>query len=157
MKKKRVLNKQYLKNSILHVFKEQPFRKFNYKQVSKLLRLKKIGEKVLVYEALDELKKNGFLKEPKTGCFILTNKNSAEKGRVITNNRSGVVVELSDGQEVFVDKKDSFFSLKGDLVEVVPLKAKKGSARGFITHVSKRKRFSFVGKLETGAMRIRSP
>ena len=148
MKKKRVLNKQYLKNSILHVFKEQPFRKFNYKQVSKLLRLKKVGEKVLVYEALNELTKNGLLKEPKTGSFILTNKNSAEKGRVLTNNRSGVVVELSDGQEVFVDKKDSLFSLSGDHVEVVPLKAKKGSAKGFITHVAKRKRFSFVGKIQ---------
>ena len=148
MKKKRVLNKKYLKNSILQVFKEQPSRKFNYKQVSKLLRLKKVGEKVLVYEALNELTKNGLLKEPKTGSFILTNKNSAEKGRVIINNRSGVVVELSDGQEVFVDKKDSFFSLTGDLVEVVSLKTKKSSERGFITHVAERKRSSFVGKVQ---------
>ena len=148
MKKKRVLNKKYLKNSILQVFKEQPSRKFNYKQVSKLLRLKKVGEKVLVYEALNELTKNGLLKEPKTGSFILTNKNSAEKGRVIFNNRSGVVVELSDGQEVFVDKKDSFFSLTGDLVEVVSLKTKKSSKRGFITHVAERKRSSFVGKVQ---------
>ena len=145
MKKKRVLNKKYLKNSILQVFKQQPSRKFNYKQVSKLLSLKKVGEKVLVYEALNELTKNGLLKEPKTGSFILTNKNSAEKGRVIINNRSGVVVELSDGQEVFVDKKDSFFSLTGDLVEVVSLKTKKNSERGFITHVTERKRSSFVG------------
>ena len=148
MKKKRVLNKKYLKNSILQVFKEQPSRKFNYKQVSKLLRLKKVGEKVLVYEALNELTKNGLLKEPKTGSFILTNKNSAEKGRVIINNRSGVVVELSDGQEVFVDKKDSFFSLTGDLVEVVSLKTKKSSEMGFITHVAERKRSSFVGKVQ---------
>ena len=148
MKKKRVLNKKYLKNSILQVFKEQPSRKFNYKQVSKLLRLKKVGEKVLVYEALNELTKNGLLKEPKTGSFILTNKNSAKKGRVIINNRSGVVVELSDGQEVFVDKKDSFFSLTGDLVEVVSLKTKKSSERGFITHVTERKRSSFVGKVQ---------
>ncbi len=148
MKKKRVLNKKYLKNSILQVFKEQPSRKFNYKQVSKLLRLKKVGEKVLVYEALNELTKNGLLKEPKTGSFILTNKNSAEEGRVIINNRSGVVVELSDGQEVFVDKKDSFFSLTGDLVEVVSLKTKKSSERGFITRVAERKRSSFVGKVQ---------
>ena len=148
MKKKRVLNKKYLKNSILQVFKQQPSRKFNYKQVSKLLRLKKVGEKVLVYEALNELTKNGLLKEPKTGSFILTNKNSTEKGRVIINNRSGVVVELSDGQEVFVDKKDSFFSLTGDLVEVVSLKTKKSSERGFITHVTERKRSSFVGKVQ---------
>ena len=71
MKKKRVLNKKYLKNSILQVFKQQPSRKFNYKQVSKLLRLKKIGEKVLVYEALNELTKNGLLKEPKTGSLLI--------------------------------------------------------------------------------------
>ena len=148
MKKKRVLNKKYLKNSILQVFKQQPSRKFNYKQVSKLLRLKKIEEKVLVYDALNELTKNGFLKEKKTGSFILTNKNSPEKGRVIINNRSGVVVELNDGQEVFVDKKDSFFSLTGDLVEVVSLKTKKSSERGFITHVTERKRSSFVGKVQ---------
>ena len=82
MKKKRVLNKKYLKNSILQVFKEQPSRKFNYKQVSKLLRIKKVGEKVLVYETLNELTKNGLLKESKTGSFILTNKNSTEKGTI---------------------------------------------------------------------------
>ena len=69
MKKKRVLNKKDLKNSILQVFKQQPSRKFNYKQVSKLLRLKKVGEKVLVYEVLNELTKNGLLKEPKTCAY----------------------------------------------------------------------------------------
>ena len=145
MKKKRVLNKRVLKNSILQIFQEQPFKKFNYKQVSKILRLKKIGDKILVFEAMSDLRAGGFLTEPKTGSFVLRSQKKAESGKVIFSNKSGVVVELSNGKEVVVDKKDSLFSLKGGLVEVVSLKSKKESSRGFITNVIKRKRSSFVG------------
>ena len=148
MKKKRVLNKKVLKNSILQVFREQPFKKLNYKQVSKALRLKKIGDKILVFEAMNDLRAGGFLTEPKTGSFVLANQKKAEPGTVLFSNKSGVVIELSGGKEVVVDKKDSLFSLKGDLVEVVPLKSKKGSSRGIVTNVVQRKRSSFVGKVQ---------
>ena len=133
MKKKRVLNKKVLKNSILQVFRGQPFKKLNYKQVSKALRLKKIGDKILVFEAMNDLRAGGFLTEPKTGSFVLANQKKAEPGTVLFSNKSGVVIELSGGKEVVVDKKDSLFSLKGDLVEVVPLKSKKGSS---LSHLS---------------------
>jgi len=71
MRKKRILNKKVLKNSILKVFQEYPFKKFNYKQISKQINFKKIGEKILVYEALNELKSSGLLNEPKRGSYVL--------------------------------------------------------------------------------------
>tara|TARA_B100000902_G_C26597318_1_gene568744 strand:+ start:249 stop:545 length:297 start_codon:yes stop_codon:yes gene_type:complete len=98
MKKKRVLNKTGLKNSILQVFREQPFKKLNYKQVSKTVRLKKIGDKILVFEAMNELRTEGFLTEPKIGSFVLANQKKAEPGTVVFSNKSGVVVELSGGK-----------------------------------------------------------
>ena len=58
MRKKSVLNKKALKNSILKVFQEFPFKKFNYKQVSKCIGVKKLGEKILVFEAMNDLKKD---------------------------------------------------------------------------------------------------
>ena len=59
MRKKSVLNKTTLKNSILKVFQEFPFKKLNYKQVSKCIGVKKLGEKILVFEAMNDLKKDG--------------------------------------------------------------------------------------------------
>jgi len=74
MRKKRILNKKVLKNSILKVFQEYPFKKFNYKQVSKQINFKKLGEKILVYEALNELKSSGLLNEPKREFFAFNNR-----------------------------------------------------------------------------------
>ena len=127
MRKKRILNKKVLKNSILKVFQEYPFKKFNYKQVSKQINFKKLGEKILVYEALNELKSSGLLNEPKRGSYILVNQNKTNLGQIVFTNKSGVVVKNEDGVEFNVDRKNSLFSLTGDTVEFIPLKSKKSS------------------------------
>ena len=125
MRKKSVLNKTALKNSILKVFQEFPFKKFNYKQVSKCIGVKKLGEKILVFEAMNDLKKDGRLEELKRGSFSLVQKNVSQQGTVLFSNKSGVTVELENKNLVSVDKKDSLFSLKGDIVEIVYIKSKK--------------------------------
>ena len=148
MRKKRILNKKVLKNSILKVFQEYPFKKFNYKQVSKQINFKKLGEKILVYEALNELKSSGLLNEPKRGSYVLVNQNKTNLGQIVFTNKSGVVVKNEDGVEFNVDRKNSLFSLTGDTVEFIPLKSKKSSKGGFITRVLKRARNAFVGKIQ---------
>ena len=147
MRKKSVLNKTTLKNSILKVFQEFPFKKLNYKQVSKCIGVKKLVEKILVFEAMNDLKKDGCLEELKRGSFSLVQKNVSQKGTVLFSNKSGVTVELENNNLVSVDKKDSLFSLKGDVVEIVFIKSKKNSSTGFITNVLERKRSSFVGTI----------
>jgi len=148
MKKNRLLNKKVLKNSIINIYKEFSFKSFNYKQISKKLSIKKLGDKIIVFEALNELRAEGLLKEIKTGSFVLAEQKKSTLGKVISTNKSGVIVCTANDDELFVEKKDSLFSLRNDLVEVIPLKTKKGTKKGFITNVLERKKKVFVGKVE---------
>ena len=143
------LNKRYLKNVILSVFKESPFKKFNYKQLSKILKIKNIGEKILVHEALLGLEKEGSVKTPTKGSYVLAEQNKPVAGVVKNSNKGGVEIETGNGEGIFVDKKDCLFSLVGDTVEVVLSKSKKRKSRGFVAKVLKRKKDSFVGKIQT--------
>ena len=130
MKKNRLLNKKVLKNSIINIYKEFSFKSFNYKQISKKLSIKKLGDKIIVFEALNELRAEGLLKEIKTGSFVLAEQKKSNLGKVISTNKSGVIVCTANDDELFVEKKDSLFSLRNDLVEVIPLKTKKGKKKG---------------------------
>ena len=96
---------------------------------------------------MNDLKKDGRLEELKRGSFSLIQKNVSQQGTVLFSNKSGVTVELENKKLISVDKKDSLFSLKGDVVEIVFIKSKK-TLTGFITNVLERKRSSFVGTIQ---------
>jgi ribonuclease R len=145
---KKELSKKSLKIAILSGLKETPTKKFNYKQVSKFLKIKKLGEKLLVYEALSSLVQEGNLVEQKKGSFVLALTDKLIEGVVKNTNKRGVYVELKNEEEVFVEKKDSLFSLKGDVVSLVLLTKKRGEQKGIIRGVVTRKKNSFVGVIQ---------
>ena len=147
MKKKSRLSKKKLKGAILEVIRQSPSKKFNYKQLSKALRIKKIGEKLLVTEALYDLRDEGLVNEISRGSYVLVNKDKPTTGVVISSNRGGVVVKTIGGLEIDVDKKDSLFCLKGDEVEIIIFSGRK-KTKGFISNVLLRKKLSFVGKVQ---------
>ena len=119
MKKKSRLSKKKLKVALLEIIRQSPGKKFNYKQLSKSLRIKKIGERLLVTEALYELRDEGLLNEASRGSYALVNKNKPSTGVVISSNRGGVIVKTEEGLEIDVDKKESIFALKGVQVEII--------------------------------------
>ena len=145
---KKKLSKKSLKSAILLGLKETPTKKVNYKQVSKILKIKKLGEKLLVYEALSSLVQEGSLVEQKRGSFVLALTDRLIEGTVKNTNKRGVYVELKNEEEVFVEKKDSLFSLKGDGVSLVLLNKKRGEQKGIIRGVVNRKKHSFVGVIQ---------
>ena len=145
---KKELSKKSLKIAILSGLKETPTKKVNYKQVSKFLKIKKLGEKLLVYEALSSLVQEGSLVEQKRGSFVLALTDKLIEGMVKNTNKRGVYVELKNEEEVFVEKKDSLFSLKGDVVSLVLLTKKRGEQKGIIRGVVTRKKNSFVGVIQ---------
>jgi len=145
---KKELSKKSLKIAILSGLKETPTKKVNYKQVSKFLKIKKLGEKLLVYEALSSLVQEGSLVEQKRGSFVLALTDKLIEGVVKNTNKRGVYVELKNEEEVFVEKKDSLFSLKGDVVSLVLLTKKRGEQKGIIRGVVARKKNSFVGVIQ---------
>ena len=146
--KKKGFSKTNLKNSILSKLKETPTKKFNYKQLSKILKINKLGEKLLIYEALTSLVQDGLLKEHKRGSFVLALSDKSVNGIIKNTSKRGVYVELANEEEVFVDKKDSLFTLKGDEVSLILLNKKKGALNGVIRNVINRGKNSFVGVIQ---------
>ena len=94
MKKKSRLSKKKLKWALLEIIRQSPGKKFNYKQLSKSLRIKKIGERLLVTEALYELRDEGLLNEASRGSYALVNKNKPSTGVVISSNRGLSLIHI---------------------------------------------------------------
>ena len=68
-KRKNKKNKSFSKKEIivliLSVFKENPSKTFNYKQLSKILKIKNLTTKILLNEIMISLRNDGVLKEEK--------------------------------------------------------------------------------------------
>ena len=67
-KRKNKKNKSFSKKIIvliLSVFKENPSKTFNYKQLSKILKIKNLTTKILLNEIMISLRNDGVLKEEK--------------------------------------------------------------------------------------------
>ena len=146
--KKTRLSKESLKKSIYLLFKKSPSKRLSHKQVSKILNIKTVGNKILIYDALSSLEQDGLLKEPVRGSYVLAGQSAPISGFVKNSNNKGLFVEMGGGEEVFVDKKDGLFALRGDEVSLALLKGKAKKQRGFICAVLKRKKTSFVGKIQ---------
>ena len=97
---------------------------------------------------MSSLVQEGSLVEQKRGSFVLALTDKLIEGVVKNTNKRGVYVELKNEEEVFVEKKDSLFSLKGDVVSLVLLTKKRGEQKGIIRGVVTRKKNSFVGVIQ---------
>ena len=147
--KNKGFNKNQLESLILSTFKENPIKTFNYKQLSKKLKIKELGEKILLNDVMISLSKSGVLKEEKRGSFKLIQSLKKVIGIVNTSVRTGVYVDVEEIEgEIFVPKEYSFFSLKNDKVELVVFNKKNGKLQGEIIKVIERKQTTFVGLLK---------
>ena len=148
-KKNKGFTKKKLESLIVSVFNESPSKQLNYKQISKILKIKELGVKILLSDVLISLSGSGVLKEEKRGNFKLLQTSKKIVGVVNTSVGSGVYLDAEGvDEEVFVPKEFSMFSLKYDTVEVLIFNKKKGKLQGEITKVLERKKESFVGLIQ---------
>ena len=148
-KKNKSFSKKEILGLILSVFKENPSKTFNYKQLSKILKIKNLRTKVLLNESMISLCSDGILKEEKRGHYKLIKTTKRMRGVVNTSNKSGVYIFIKNiDNEIFVPKDFSMFSLKGDLVDVDFFEKKKNTFHGEVVSVIERNRDFFVGKIQ---------
>jgi ribonuclease R len=155
MKKKRKkernkgFSKKQLENLILSIFKENPSKSLNYKQLSKIFKIKELGVKIILNDVMISLSNSGVLKEEKRGSFKLIQTTKKVIGVVNTSVNSGVYLDVEGTEEeVFVPKEYSMFSLKYDTVEVLIFNKSKGKLQGEITKVLERNKNTFVGLIQ---------
>ncbi|MFT4902438.1 MAG: ribonuclease R [Thalassomonas sp.] len=133
---------------ILLVFRENPNKKLNYKQVSKILKVKEMGVKIQIIDSMKQMVVSGTLTEEHRGAYRLLEKTSSLITTIKNTNNRGAYANIDEENEVFIPKEYSQFSLAGDEVEVLLFQKRKNKQEGEVIKVIKRKKEEFVGVID---------
>ena len=90
--KRGILSQKKLAKLCLDVFKLYPLKHLNYKQLSKILKLKGKGDKLILINVLSELEKNGLLTEISRGSYKICSISKTIITKVKKNKKCGVII-----------------------------------------------------------------
>jgi len=133
---------------ILLVFRENPNKKLNYKQVSKILKVKEMGLKIQIIDVIKEMVISGTLAEEQRGSYRLLEKTSTLITTIKNTNSRGSYANIDEENEVFIPKEYAQFALAGDEVEILLFPKRKNKQEGEIIKIIKRKKEEFVGIID---------
>jgi len=155
-KKKKKKEKGGVSNSklfdlILLVFRENPNKKLNYKQVSKILKVTEMGVKIQIIDVIKEMVNSGTLTEEQRGSYRLLEKKSIIITNIKNTNSRGSYANIDEENEVFIPKEYAQFTLAGDEVEVLILPKRKNKQEGEVLRVIKRIKEEFVGIIDNSS------
>ena len=116
--------KSALAGIILSNFSENPFRAFNYKQISKQIGIRDQAGKDLVFNILEELKLAGELIEEKPGKYKLNAASQTEIANIkkyltgtVDLKKTGKAYILPDdgGEDIYIAANNVRHALHGDI------------------------------------------
>ena len=142
--------KKFIYEEVFSIFKNNPKKKFNYKQISKILGFKNSSEKLIISSLLEEMLKNKKLSSTKSGSYVYRYKKSTCVGvvDVLLNGNAYVSVENLE-KDVFIRKKNLPNLVSGDEVLISSFFShKKKRVEGEILEITKRSKTIFVGDVE---------
>jgi ribonuclease R len=148
---KRGLNHSKLFDLILFVFRENPNKKLNYKQVSKMLKVTEMGVKIQIIDVIKEMVISGTLTEEHRGSYRLLEKTSTLITTIKNTNNRGSYANIDEENEVFIPKEYAQFALAGDEVEVLLFTKRKNKQEGEVIKVVKRRKEEFVGVIDSSS------
>ena len=158
-KKKKIENKLSTFTSvILGIFVDEPFRPKNYKQVCKIMGIKDLAGKDVVYKLLIELKDKGLLTENKPFSYVMSPEGMEQfrpkmryvEGTVEMKSTGKAYVILDDGEseDIFIAANNTYKALHGDRVRVAMFPKRNNSKpEGEIVEILERRHTDFVGIL----------
>ena len=144
------LNKSKLKKEILSVFKHNPKKYFNYKQIAKLVGANTRTRKRMVIDILDDLHRQGYILEVKPGKYQLHPQSKKVIGILDMSEKGFPVVHVLDSSDfVYIPINKLNHALHGDKVEVAitARSRKRDVPQGEITKVIERSKQLFVGTI----------
>ena len=150
--------KNLLRNNILSIFRADPIRLFNYKQISAKLTIKDKSGRDLVNTLIAELLQEETLLEVRPGKFKLNAAWAREQqdfsntitGSVDMKNTGKAYISPEDGSDdIFIAPNNTDHALHGDTVKVQLFpKRKDKKPEGQIVEIVKRAKEQFVGVIE---------
>jgi len=144
------LNKATLRGNVMQVFRENPQKDLNYKQVSSRVGASDSESRKLVRSVLDELVGLDLLTKPSLGKYEIHPDQLATMVGTIDFSKGGTgFVQISDFKDdVIIYPENTGFALNGDTVQISITGAKRGKPEGKVLRVEERYSNEFVGVIE---------
>lgn len=155
---RKIKGKSTFTGSILSIFSKNPYRLFNYKQISSQLGIRDKASKDLVNTILKEIADSTEIIEVNPGKYKFNiehlahfaNTHSSITGRV-DMKQTGKAYIISDegGDDIFIAANNTFRALDGDLVKVQLFPQRRGrKPEGQIVEIIERGKENYVGVIE---------
>lgn len=141
---------QFLSDSIVEFFNQNPTKNFNYKQIADALNVKDKELKKLLFSLLNDLAENNILDETQRGQFRLGKGQPFFEGIIdFTNRGSAYVITEELKQDIYISANATGKALNGDKVKVkLNNKSNPRKPEGAVIEVLERKSRLFVGTLD---------
>lgn len=143
------MKKKDIAINMMEVFKESPYKLFNYKQLASAINVKSQTDKRNVQQVLNELAALGSIEEMDRGKFRFSAKSKFVIG-IIDKNSNGKthLIPEDGGEKIFIADRNVNRAMKNDTVKVLLYAARKNrQPEGEVVEIIKRSRETFVGVL----------
>lgn len=143
-------NRKTLRKYLLKIFRDNPSKLLNYKQLAKRLEIKDMNTKALITKVLYDMVEREMLEEVYTGKFRFCSAGAFITG-IVDMTRRGTAYIVSDEikEDVFVSQKGLNTALHGDEVKVYLFARRKDrQPEGEVVEIIKRSKSTFVGVIE---------
>jgi len=150
MSKKRKKDRN-IRGKVLNIFKENPAKLFNYKQIASKLNIKDTQKRNSVIKALGQLNAQKIINQKSPGkyIFVVDNIDYIEGIIEITTSGNAYLQVFDKEEDIFIARRNTNKSLDGDRVLVYQIKKRNnGKREGKVVEVLERATQDYVGILE---------
>lgn len=138
-----------LSHIIRKVFTENPESTLNHRQVCGLIDVKEKALRKLVFNILEDLKREKFISSISHGTYRLSGNTNYMIGLLeMTQRGAGFVIVDGEETDIFIPPSQTNQGLDGDRVKIQITKHGKSRKEGRITDVIERERTQFVGTIQ---------
>jgi ribonuclease R len=142
--------KYKLSKQIIQVFKDNPNKQFNHKQIAAMLDIKGSSERTLIHEVLEELADHDLLTNVQRGVYKINEISDELEGILDFNQRGSayLVVEGYD-DDIYIHASKVGQAFNKDRVSVRVF-TRNGKTEGEVVEIIERHKTEFVGTIDIG-------
>ena len=140
-----------IRGKVLNIFKENPSKLFNYKQIASKLNIKDTKKRNSVIKAMGQLNAEKIINQRSPGkyVFVVDNKDFIEGIIEMTTSGNAYLQVFEKEEDIFIARRNTNRSLEGDRVLVYQIKKRNnGKREGKVVEVLVRATQDYVGILE---------
>ena len=140
-----------IRGKVLNIFKENPSKLFNYKQIASKLNIKDTQKRNSVIKAIGQLNAQKIINQRRPGkyVFVVDNKDFIEGIIEMTTSGNAYLQIFEKEEDIFIARRNTNRSLDGDRVLVYQIKKRNnGKREGKVVEVLERATQDYAGILE---------